>query len=223
MDKTYTATARLGAVSDTLDAEGEVHPVEGPSPDAAAIRSKLPEFTGPIEQVPPMASALKVGGRRLYDLHRRGIEVERSPRPVFVHAFVLLSTDPLKNTATFEVSCSSGTYVRSLISDLAESLDSGAYLTDLRRTRVGHMHVKSAHHTEDLEQDLLFGRIIQPSDVLVDLPAVEVDEGAGVCFGRRLGAFGVEGSYRVTMGGELLAVYRDEGDEARAEVVLCAR
>ena len=224
MDKSYTTTARFGFVSDTLDAEGEAVPVEGPIPDAEVIRARLPEFTGSIRQVPPMASAVKVGGRRLYELHRRGVEVEREARPVVIHAFSLLSTDPEAGTATFEISCSSGTYVRTLISDLAHSLGSGAYLTALRRTRVGHLRVHEASHPEDLDEDTLNNRIIHPADVLLGLPAVEmVEEGrALVCNGRKMRAFGVEGPYRLMSGDELLAVYRDEGPEARAEVVLCA-
>ena len=224
MDKTYTTTARFGFVSDTLDAEGEITPADAPLPPAEGIRAALPQFTGRILQVPPMTSALKVGGRRLYDLHRRGVEVEREPRPVEIHEFTLVSTDPSEGTATFEVSCSSGTYVRSLISDLAQALGSGAYLTALRRTRVGDLLVKNASPPEDLDGPIINNRIIQPMEVLRGLPAVEVDAGerVAVCNGRKFGAFGVEGSYRVVAGGELLAVYRDEGAEARAEVVLCA-
>lgn len=223
MDKSYTATARLGAVSDTLDAEGEITPVEGPIPDEAAIRAKLPEFTGRIQQVPPMASAVKVGGRRLYDLHRRGIEVDREPRPVEIHAFDLISIDPETGAARFEISCSSGTYVRTLISDLAAALDSGAYLTDLRRTRVGDLRVQNAQSPETLDEHVIDNHIIRPDELLRDLPAVEVEPGerSAFCNGRKMGTFGVEGSYRVVAGGELLAVYRDEGLEARAEVVLC--
>ena len=224
MDKSYTTTARFGFVSDTLDAESEPVPVEGPIPDENAIRARLSEFTGHILQVPPMASAIKVGGRRLYDLHRRGVEVEREARPVEIHAFTLVSTEPTAGTATFEISCSSGTYVRSLISDLARLLGSGAYLTALRRTRVGDLLVRNAPSPEDLHGTNLNNRIIHPETVLRGLPAVEVGVRGrvGVCNGRKLKAFGVEGSYRVMAGGELLAVYRDEGPEARAEVVLCA-
>ncbi len=224
MDKSYTTTACLGYVSDTLDAEGEPRPVEGTIPDADAIRAKLPEFTGRILQVPPMTSALKVGGRRLYDLHRSGVEVEREPRPVEIHAFSLVSTDPNGGTATFEISCSSGTYVRSLISDLAHSLGSGAYLTALRRTRVGELLVQDALPPEGLDEHQINNRIIQPTVVLRGLSAVEVaaEDRVAVCNGRKMGAFGMEGSYRVMTGGELLAVYRDDGPEARAEVVLCA-
>lgn len=224
MDKSYTTTARFGFASDTLDAEGEITPVDAPLPDAEEIRAALPRFTGRILQVPPMTSALKVGGRRLYDLHRQGVEVEREPRPVEIHELSLISTDPSEGTATFEVSCSSGTYVRSLISDLANSLGSGAYLTALRRTRVGDLHISDASPPEDLDEPTINDRIIQPTEVLRGLPAVEVaaEERVAVCNGRKFGAFGLDGSYRVTAGGELLAVYRDEGAEARAEVVLCA-
>ncbi|MFL6058778.1 MAG: tRNA pseudouridine(55) synthase TruB, partial [Rubrobacteraceae bacterium] len=144
LDKAYTASARFGAVSDTLDADGNITSLDAPMPDEAAIRSPLPSFTGELLQVPPMASALKREGVRLYDLHRRGVTIEREPRPVTVHAFDLIATDPALQTATFEISCSSGTYVRTLIADLAESLHTGAYLTSLRRTRVGHLPVESA-------------------------------------------------------------------------------
>ena len=224
MNKSYTTTARFGFVSDTLDAEGEITPLDAPLPGADEIRAALPRFTGRILQVPPMTSALKVGGRRLYNLHRQGVEVEREPRPVEIQALNLLSTDPSEGTATFEVSCSSGTYVRSLISDLAHALGSGAYLTALRRTRVGDLLLKDASPPEDLDEPTLNNHIIQPTVVLRGLPAVEVaeDERVAVCNGRKFGAFGLEGSYRVMAGGELLAVYRDEGAVARAEVVLCA-
>jgi tRNA pseudouridine55 synthase len=171
-----------------------------------------------------MASAIKVGGRRLYDLHRQGVEVEREPRPVEIYALTLVSADPTAGTATFEISCSSGTYVRSLISDLAQALGSGAYLTALRRTRVGDLLAQNASSPADLNETNLDNYIIQPTVVLRGLPEVEVgaEDRAAVCNGRKLGAFGVEGSYRVMAGGELLAVYRDEGAQAKAEVVLCA-
>jgi tRNA pseudouridine55 synthase len=224
LDKTYTATARFGAVSDTLDAEGEITRLHTPVPDEAAIRSVLPEFTGDLLQTPPMASALKREGVRLYDLHRRGLTVDREARPVKIHALSLTGTDPEEGTATFEVSCTSGTYVRTLIHDLAKALGSGAYLTALRRHTVGHLTLH-APSPDNLAADTINNRIIPPIEVVSHLPAVEVAAGLerdGVCHGRRLGRLGVEGSCRVTCGEELLAVYRDEGEGAKAEVVLCA-
>lgn len=225
LDKSYTATARFGAVTDTLDAEGEVTDLDAPFPGEDDIRAVLPEFTGPLRQVPPMASALKVGGSRLYDLHRRGVAVEREARPVEVHALSLTSSDPAAQTATFRISCSSGTYVRSLLADLADRLGTGAYLTALRRTGVGHLSVLDASTPETIEKDSIGKRIIQTSELVGWLPEKEVPAGVrrSVCSGRRLGEAGEAGSYRVTCEGELLAVYRDEAGEGRAEVVLCAR
>jgi len=224
LDKTYTATARLGAVSDTLDAEGDTTELDNPLPSESAIRAALPDLTGDILQVPPMASALKREGKRLYDLHRKGITVERKPRPVTVHDFTLTNTDPTQATATFEISCSSGTYVRSLIADLADHAGSGAYLTALRRTSVGHLNARDASSPQNLTPDTIHNHIIPPWKVVGHLPGVDVT-GVGreiVCHGGRMEGRGVEGSYRVMFGEELLAVYRDEGDGGRAEVVLCA-
>ena len=224
LDKTYTATARLGAVSDTLDAEGDITELDAPLPPESAIRAALPDFTGDILQIPPMASALKREGKRLYDLHRSGITVEREPRQVTVHSFELTSFDPAKKTANFEISCTSGTYARTLISDLAANVGSGALLTALRRTSVGHLTVEASISPQNLTPDTLHNRIIPPTDVVAHLPGVVVS-GAGrdaICHGGRMGRRDLVGSYRVMCGDELLAVYRDEGDEGRAEVVLCA-
>ena len=225
LDKSYTATARFGAVSDTLDAEGNITDLDAPLPPEEALRDALPTFTGDLLQVPPMASALKQGGVRLYDLHRRGISVEREARPVKVHSLALAGLDPTKEMATFEISCSSGTYIRTLINDLANSLGSGAYLTALRRTSVGHLTVGNAHASQDLLPETLHNHIIPPNDVIAHLPEVAVSEETGrglVCHGGPIERGRVDGSYRVMCGGELLAVYRDDEDAGRAEVVLCA-
>jgi tRNA pseudouridine55 synthase len=222
LDKAYTATARFGAVSDTLDAEGNITPLDTPMPGEAAIRAALPAFTGDVLQVPPMASALKRGGVRLYNLHRSGVTVEREPRPVTVQTLELVAMDPHEQTANFNVACSSGTYVRTLIADLAEHLGTGAYLTALRRTRVGHLPVEQAISPDDLTPPTLRNRIIQSNEVVAHLPGVEVDEEGELAArsGRVLPAQGLEGSFRVEREGTLLGVYRDNG-VASAEVVLC--
>jgi tRNA pseudouridine55 synthase len=223
LEKAYTATARFGAVSDTLDADGNITPLDAPMPDESALRAALGEFTGDLSQVPPMASALRHRGIRLYELHRRGVSVEREPREVTVSSLSLAGTDPTERTATFEISCSSGTYVRTLVSDLAEHLGSGAYLTALRRTRVGHLDVGEAVEPDELARIALRNRIIHMSTVISHLPAVEVDEveERAVCSGRVLPADGITGSFRVQREGVLLAVYRGAGEAAKAEVVLC--
>jgi tRNA pseudouridine55 synthase len=224
LDKAYTATARFGAVSDTLDADGEITRLDTPMPDQAAIRAALPDLTGDLLQTPPMASALKRGGVRLYDLHRCGLTVEREPRPVTVHALDLVATDRENDSATFEISCTSGTYVRTLIADLAERLGTGAYLTALRRTRVGHLLVERAATLEALDLPTIYNHIIQSAEVVAHLPRVWVDrEGERAArSGRALPAQGLGCSFRVEHEGMLLGVYRDAGGEARAEVVLCA-
>jgi tRNA pseudouridine55 synthase len=222
LGKVYTTTARFGAVSDTLDAEGNITAIEAPVPDEHTIRDALDAFTGDLLQVPPMASALKREGVRLYDLHRRGVTVEREARPVTVHSLTLTTTDPAAHTATFEISCSSGTYVRTLISDLANHLETGAYLTALRRTRVGNLTVEDAHTPSDLSPEAIHNHIIRSNRVVEHLPVVAVDPARirSVCTGQRI-EVSVCGVFRVESAGELLAVYRGEGGLARPEVVLC--
>jgi tRNA pseudouridine55 synthase len=189
-------------------------------PDAKTIREALQGFRGTLLQYPPMASALKRDGVRLYDLHRRGLTIERDPRPITVHSITLLNTNTTDSTATFEISCSSGTYVRSLISDLAYHLHSGAYLASLRRTSVGDLSLRDATIPPNLTPETLHNRIIPPQEVVRHLPVVEVMERRWVCNGGKIGAVGEE-VFRVEMGGELLAIYREEGEEARPEVVMC--
>ena len=226
LDKSYTATARFGATSDTLDADGDISQLDldNPMPSEQTLRNTLPSFTGDIRQVPPMASALKVGGERLYNLQRRGVTIERESRPVTIHSFQLVSQNPDEETATFDISCSSGTYVRTLVADLAAHLDTGAYLTALKRTRVGHFTLQNATPSDELTLDTVQNHIIHNREVLGHLPILEIwpDARRLVCNGRPLGNIEMEGVFRVEVGGELLAVYRGDGTEARAEVVLCA-
>lgn len=135
-DKTYRFKCKLGEKTATGDAEGEVidsRPFEHIT--LQDIEKYLPELTGDIMQVPPMYSALKKDGQRLYDLARQGIEVERKPRPVTIYSLDILSFED--GVVELETRCSKGTYVRTLSEDLGEKLDCGAYVTDLRRTSVG--------------------------------------------------------------------------------------
>jgi tRNA pseudouridine55 synthase len=222
LDKSYTATAALGAHSDTLDAEGEISPHPGPTPTENDLRAALREFIGTLEQIPPMASAVKQGGRRLYDLHRQGITVEREPRGVEITSFTLTDFDAHRKTATFSVRCSSGTYVRTLISDLVASLGSAAYLTALRRTSVGHLAVEQAITLEDLTASTINQHIIPPTEVLHHLPVLEVgeDEARAARHGGAIRGRGFEESFGAVYEGELLGVYREDSGVARPEVVL---
>jgi len=135
-DKTYRFKCKLGEKTATGDAEGKVidrRPYEHIT--LQDIKKHLPELTGDIMQVPPMYSALKKDGQRLYDLARQGIEVERKARPVAIYSLDVLSFE--NGIVELETRCSKGTYVRTLAEDLGEKLDCGAYVTDLRRTSVG--------------------------------------------------------------------------------------
>lgn len=134
--KRYRVSCRFGVATDTGDAEGKVTRQEQPGPIAAArLESVLREFTGDIMQVPPMYSAVRHKGERLYNLAREGIEVEREPRPVTIYGLTLEKLDD--NSAEFDVRCSKGTYVRTLVEDIAEALGTCAHVTALRRTAVG--------------------------------------------------------------------------------------
>jgi tRNA pseudouridine55 synthase len=180
-DKEYLATVRLGVTTDTLDATGAVtgdRPV--PLLSADDVRAVLERFVGEIEQVPPMYSALHAGGRRLHELARAGIAVERAPRRVRVYAFELIACAPPR--LRVRVACGSGTYVRSLAADVGEALGCGAHVEALTRTRVGRLRLEDAvPWSAILEGDAraLVGHVL-PSDRAVDhLPAVSLSPEVG--------------------------------------------
>ena len=133
-DKAYTATLRFGAVSDTLDVWGQVTETGKPIPTRQAVEAALPAFRGEIMQIPPMTSALKKDGVRLYELARQGIEIEREARPVTIYALDLLDYNEQEGLLTLSCHCSKGTYIRTLCDDLGRVLGCGAVMTALRRT-----------------------------------------------------------------------------------------
>lgn len=133
-DKTYTADFRLGLTTDTLDIWGQIKSECESHVTAAATKALLPRFCGSIMQLPPMYSAVKKNGQRLYDLARQGVEVERQPRPVTVYRLELTAFDETAQCGTLHIACSKGTYVRTLIDDIGAALGVGAVMTALRRT-----------------------------------------------------------------------------------------
>jgi tRNA pseudouridine55 synthase len=139
-DKRYRAVFRLGVSTATGDAEGEVLETRPVTVSRREIESAIQHFTGPIEQVPPMYSAIKQGGQPLYKLARAGIVTERAPRPVNIYAFNIL--DLAGDALTVDISCSKGTYVRSLAHDLGELLGCGAHVAELRRTAMGGFNIE---------------------------------------------------------------------------------
>lgn len=214
-DKTYEATLLLGITTTTGDAEGETLQVRPVTSGEAELRDALPRFTGSIRQVPPMYSALKKDGKPLYELARQGIEIEREAREVKIHALELLSHDG--NVVRLRVSCSKGTYIRTLAEDIGEVLGCGAHLTALRRTAVGRLSLDDAVTLDaiDARADDSREALLAPVDALLrDLPAIELDADATQRFGNGNPVpVGAGASlYRVYSGGRLLGVGR--GDEA---------
>lgn len=169
-DKTYEATVRLGQRTTTGDAEGEVIAERAVTCDSAAIEDVMKRFTGEIEQVPPMYSALKKDGRPLYEYARAGETVERAARRVTIHALALLSSAlPEAPSFTLRVTCSKGTYVRTLAEDIGEALGCGAHLTALRRTAVGDLTLAGAVTLEQLGEhdDAARPGLLAPVDALL--------------------------------------------------------
>jgi tRNA pseudouridine55 synthase len=201
--------------------------------DVATI---LPRFIGQIMQVPPMVSALRVDGRRLYELAREGKVVERPARAVQIDELELLDFAPSDYPeATLRVVCGRGTYIRSLADDIAQALGGRAHLSSLRRIRIGSLHVEAGGYRmaeiEEASQDnRLNDLILTPSDALADLAAVIVtgSTAEAIRHGVRLtvvelgaGEVEVGRPFRVVdSSGSLLAVYRRAGSRATAEVVL---
>ncbi|NOK04836.1 MULTISPECIES: tRNA pseudouridine(55) synthase TruB [Myxococcus] len=176
-DKAYDATVRLGSETDTLDAEGQVTaqaPVPALTP--ALIESALARFRGTFDQVPPMYSAVKVGGKRLYELARAGEEVERAARQVTVYELVL--RDFSAERLQLSVRCSKGFFVRTLAQDVGRALGCGAHLEALRRTASGPFTLAQALPLADvpelLKEGALASRLMTMSHALVELPEVRV-------------------------------------------------
>lgn len=215
LPKTYEGTGRLGVETDTLDAEGAVvrtAPVSATREDVERVISGL---VGGSMQRPPAYSAVKVGGRKLYEAARKGERLEAPSRPIHVDTFEVLALEP--EGFDFRVRCSGGTYVRVLIADVGSLLGCGAHLTRLRRTAIGPFRVEDAAPLEALPDPL-------PIEAAVGhLPRVDVeaDEARAAANGSILAPVGVEGPYGVFgPDGRLIGVWRDQGAKARPETVL---
>jgi tRNA pseudouridine55 synthase len=225
LPKTYTTDIVLGTATSTLDASGEVtgtFDMAHVTPtDVAAAASQL---TGDIEQVPPMVSAVKVGGRRLHELARQGIEVERAPRPVTVTRFDTAPAPGNPGVYRAEVVCSSGTYIRVLADDLGRLLGGGAHVTNLRRTAIGSFGAAEMDPLDSIGPE----SVLSPAQAMRDLDAVTVEEDTATAIRTGLpldrvplGAMGDGPWAMLDEAGALLAVYEATGsDRIRPAVVL---
>ena len=170
-DKEYEAEALLGVTTDTLDAMGKVlATVDAGGIVREQLLAVLPRFVGTIQQRPPMHSALRIDGKRLYELARQGVEVDRQARPVVMHAIELLAAELPR--FRLRVRCGKGTYIRSLVADMGEVLGVGAHLTALRRTRVGAFTLADAVTIETLTPATV---LRSPAEALADHPTLRLD------------------------------------------------
>ena len=155
-NKKYEAQIQLGQKTDTADAEGKIieeKPVLLEAFSEENVNLILEKFLGEQEQVPPIYSAIKVNRKKLYEYARKGEKIEIQPRKIKIYDIKLLHIDKSKNTVDFEVSCSKGTYIRSLCEDIAEKLGTVGYMSALRRTRVGEFSIKNAITLDELEKN----------------------------------------------------------------------
>lgn len=163
-DKEYIATLHLGVQTDTGDSEGKVVKEQGVDEVLYKnINSVLNSFIGESAQIPPMYSAIKVNGKKLYELAREGKTIERAPRKIIITSIELLDVNKNEAEITFKVSCSKGTYIRTLCEDIADSLGTCGYMKSLNRTRVGNFLIVDA------------GKFIELKDIFQDIPKVNVN------------------------------------------------
>ena len=197
--KEYRAILRLGLVTDTQDITGETLEERPVSVTAEALAAALPQFRGDIEQIPPMYSAIKIDGKKLYDLARKGKEVERQPRPITIYELEL--GQQLSDTDwELRVVCSKGTYVRTLCHDIGQALGCGGAMAALRRTRVAGFTLDQAMTLEQVQECADPASLLAPVDgCFADLPALTLTAPQAKCVRNGL-AFtygGQEGQYRV--------------------------
>ena len=220
--KAYRAVLALGATTTTEDASGEVlTQTDAGHLTAADLAALLPSFTGDIAQIPPMVSAVHHDGKRLYELARAGITVERAARTIHVDAIDLLdfTPGPLAH-ARLDIACGKGTYIRTLCADLGAALGVGGHMESLRRTRVGTFTAEDATPLSDLTEENLPGLLVSPADALDKWPVHRADTDDArndIKLGRALpSALPPETIARILdAGGELIALGRADGEHLR--------
>ena len=178
--KIYAFTVQFGEETDTLDTEGEVIATSDVRPTLAEVEAVLPRFTGPIEQVPPAYSALKVDGQRAYDRARAGEAVELKSRAVVIHSLSIMPDAATQEEVTLEAHVSKGTYIRSLARDIAQALGTCGHVTYLRRTKAGPFLEEQAISLDKLEQSAKgagLEHLLLPLEAgLDDIPALALDQ-----------------------------------------------
>jgi len=186
-DKEYIATVQFGANTDTYDLEGEITQKFDTRITAKEVEAALKSFDGEIEQIPPIYSAIKVNGKKLYDYARKGQEVEIKPRRVNIYEIKLQDFDEEKQAAVIKVACSKGTYIRSIAYDLGKILHSGGHLIALERTKAGSFTIENTVKLENLTRENIVQKIINPIEILPkEKYILSEEEKERVCHGQSL-------------------------------------
>lgn len=208
-NKQYIAEVTLGSVTTTLDASGEVTETSEVNVDECDIQSVVTEFVGDIMQIPPMYSAIKIDGKRLYELAREGVEVERKPRPVTIEKIEILGIDLENKKFSMKVDCSKGTYIRTLCDDIGRRLGCLAHMSALIRTRSGRFCIDDAYTLDEVEKmagegDMSF--LVPIDKVFEELPKLILSSRRAklMCNGVRISAQGI-------IDGEAYRVYDESG------------
>lgn len=208
-NKQYIAEVTLGSATTTLDASGEVTETSEVNVDECDIQSVVTEFVGDIMQIPPMYSAIKIDGKRLYELAREGVEVERKPRPVTIEKIEILGIDLENKKFSMKVDCSKGTYIRTLCDDIGRRLGCLAHMSALIRTRSGRFCIDDAYTLDEVEKlagegDMSF--LVPIDKVFEELPKLILSSRRAklMCNGVRISAQGI-------IDGEAYRVYDESG------------
>ncbi len=178
-DKTYKVILKLGIKKSTGDEEGEIlqeKSVDKNSLEEQNVNNVLNSFLGEQEQIPPIYSAIKVDGKKLYEYARKGEEVEIKPRKITIYAIRLLKIDKEKKEIEFEVNCSKGTYIRSLCEDIAKKMGTIGYMKELQRTQVGTFTIEQSILVEDLTKETIEEHIITIEDLFKESENIELNE-----------------------------------------------
>lgn len=215
-EKSYDFTVKWGEDTETCDAEGAVIATSDVRPNKQQILSVIGSFIGEIEQAPPAYSAIKIKGKRAYDLARKGEVVEIAPRKIHIHSFELVECD--ENSARFNVSCGKGTYVRSLAVDIAEKLGTKCHVIELIRTKVGKFFINDTILLEEFDKKVYSASVLElvlPVDeVLDDIPvlAVSSEEASDLRQGKKVfldvGSYNLDDIVSVKSDTTLIALVR---------------
>lgn len=184
-DKSYRALIKLGSATSTGDAEGEVLSTAEVNVTPKTLNAAIEQFTGVIQQVPPMYSALKHQGKALYEYARQGVEIERAARTVTIHHITLNAFE--QDTLDITVGCSKGTYIRTLAEDIGQALGCGGHLAGLRRLSTAHFKLADAYTIEQLDAMSLQARdacLLAPDAAIQNLPAITLDADSIYYLGR---------------------------------------